>query len=86
MQAFLSNLSPVEIAIILIILFVIFGRKAFISLGRTSGETLKEIKNIKKNLSDAFEDEDKENKKWIFTGLEVKFHSRGRCNKKCLNQ
>jgi len=63
MQAFLSNLSPVEIAIILIILFVIFGRKAFISLGRTSGETLKEIKNIKKNLSDAFEDEDKENKK-----------------------
>lgn len=63
MQAFLSNLSPVEIAVILIILFILFGRKAFISLGRTGGETLKEIKNIKKNLSEAFEDEDKDKKK-----------------------
>lgn len=63
MQSFLNNLSPIEIAVILIILFVLFGRKAFISLGRTSGSTYKEIKNIKKNLTEALEDDgESENK------------------------
>ena len=57
MQAFLNNLSPVEIAVILIVLFIIFGRKAFISFGRTSGSTYKELKNIKKNLSEALEED-----------------------------
>lgn len=54
---FVKNLSPLEIGIIALIFLVLFGRKAFVSLGRTSGETLKEIKDIKKNFTEAVSDE-----------------------------
>lgn len=53
---FFKNMSPIEVTILLLIIFVVFGRKVFVSLGKTSGETYKEMKNIKKNLTDAFED------------------------------
>lgn len=63
MFSFLKNISPVEIGAIVVIVLVVFGTKAFISLGKTGGETLKEIKKIKKNFSDAVSDEEPQKSK-----------------------
>jgi Sec-independent protein translocase protein TatA len=56
MLNFLKNISSTELIILAVILLVFFGAKAFTTLGRTSGETFREIKKIKKNLTEAFED------------------------------
>jgi len=55
---FLKNISPTEITILAAILIVLFGSKVFISLGKTGGETLKEIKKIKKSFTEAIEDDE----------------------------
>ncbi len=60
---FFKNLSSTELIIIALILLLIFGSKAFISLGKTGGQTLKEIKKIKKNITDAVEDDNKSDNK-----------------------
>lgn len=52
---FIKNISPTEWIIIVFILVVLFGGKVMKALGRTSGETLKEIKGIKKTFTDAIE-------------------------------
>jgi len=62
MMNFIKNISPTELAIIAGIFIVLFGSKAFISLGKTSGESFREIKKIKRNLTDAFEDDDTKGK------------------------
>ena len=63
MPSFLRNISTTEILILAAILLLLFGRKAFISIAKTAGESLKEIKNIKKNVSKAVgvDDEDSNN-------------------------
>ncbi len=58
MLDFLKNISPTEITILAVILIVLFGSKVFISLGKTGGETLKEIKKIKKSFTEAVEDDE----------------------------
>ena len=63
MLNFLKNLSPTELIIIAVILIGLFGSKIFISLGRTAGESVKEIKNIKKSFTDVVEDSDKKEDK-----------------------
>lgn len=56
---FIKNISPTEIIIIVLILVVLFGGKAIAGrLARTSGETVKEIKKIKKEFTNALEDEE----------------------------
>ena len=60
---FIQNISPTEIAIIVLIFVVIFGRKFMMGLGKASGETLKEIKNISKNITNAVEGNETENEK-----------------------
>ena len=61
---FIKNISPTEIAIIAVILIVIFGAKLVIGLGKTSGETVREIKTIKKEFTKAIDIDDKKpNKK-----------------------
>lgn len=55
---FLKNISPIELIILASILIVLFGRKAFVALGKMSGETFKEIKTIRKGLTEAFEDDE----------------------------
>ena len=60
MLNFLKNISPIELVILATIIIVLFGSKFFVKLGKTSGESIREIKNIKKNLTDAFEDDDSE--------------------------
>lgn len=53
---FIKNISPVEIGVIAVILFIIFGRSIFIGIAKTSGETFKQIKGIKKSITEAIED------------------------------
>ncbi|MBN1169176.1 twin-arginine translocase TatA/TatE family subunit [Candidatus Woesebacteria bacterium] len=62
MFGFLKNLGPTEIIILAVILILLFGAKAFKSLAKTAGQSFKEMKNIKKNFTDAVEDGDKKSK------------------------
>lgn len=56
---FIKNISSTELIILVLILVVLFGAKAIVGLGRTSGEAVKELKNIKKEFTNAIEDDDK---------------------------
>ncbi|HJY98807.1 MAG TPA: twin-arginine translocase TatA/TatE family subunit [Patescibacteria group bacterium] len=57
MFGFLKNIGPTELIIIAIIVLFFFGRKIATMLGKTSGETLREIKNVKKTFTDAVSDD-----------------------------
>jgi len=61
MLNFIKNISSTEWIIIALILVILFGAKAVTGLAKTSGKTVKEIKNIKKNFKDAIEDDNKNN-------------------------
>ena len=66
MLNFIKNIGPVEWVVILLVLIIIFGRKILVSLGRASGETVRELKSVKKSLTDAVEGtEDKPEKKEV---------------------
>lgn len=52
MFQFLKNIGPMEWALITFILIVLFGSKIVKALGRTGGETFREIKNIKKSFTE----------------------------------
>lgn len=60
---FLKNISSTEIIIIVLILIVLFGGKALVSLGRTSGETVKELKKVKKEFTSALNDDEEDKSK-----------------------
>ncbi len=62
MLNFLKNLSPIEMLVIGGILLLIFGRKVFVKMGKSLGETFKEMKNVKKSVTSAFEDEGSDKK------------------------
>ena len=47
---FIKNIGPTELIIIALILIVIFGSKVMIGLAKTGGETVKEVKKIKKEF------------------------------------
>jgi len=55
---FVKNISPWELGAIALILVVIFGAKVVTNLGKTSGETFREIKKIKKTFTEAVQDDD----------------------------
>ena len=52
MLQFLRNIGPMEWALIALILIILFGGKLVKTLGKTTGETFKEIKNIKKSFDE----------------------------------
>lgn len=52
MMQFLRNIGPMEWALIALILIILFGSKVVKALGRTGGETFREIKNIKKSFTE----------------------------------
>lgn len=58
MLNFIKNISPIELGAIALILLVIFGATFVTKLARTSGETFKEIKKIKKTFKEAVDDEE----------------------------
>lgn len=51
MLNFFKTISTTEIVLIVLILVVLFGAKAIVKLGKTSGETVKEVKKIKKEFT-----------------------------------
>jgi len=57
MLNFLKNLSSTEVIVMVLILVAIFGGKVVTRLGRIGGETLKEIKNVKKSITEAVDDD-----------------------------
>lgn len=63
MLNFLQNISTTEIILIIIISLVIFGPKLVRGLGRTSGETLREVKKVKKEFTKALEDDGESSRK-----------------------
>lgn len=60
---FVKNISTTELIILVLILVILFGAKAAVGLGRTSGETVKEIKKIKNEFTNALGDDVKESGK-----------------------
>ena len=56
---FINNIGPTELIIIVLILLVFFGGRVITGLARTSGETVKEIKKIKKEFTNAVKDDDR---------------------------
>jgi Sec-independent protein translocase protein TatA len=56
---FIKNIGPTELIVIAIIILFFFGSKIAAKLGRASGETLKEIKKVKKSFNDAVGDDEK---------------------------
>lgn len=57
MLNFLKNIGPIELLAIGLILVALFGAKIVTSLGKTGGETFKEIRKIKKTFTEAIEDD-----------------------------
>lgn len=55
---FIKNVGPIEWAVIILVLVLLFGSKIVTKLGKTSGETVKEIKKVKKTFTDALEDDE----------------------------
>ena len=55
---FFKNLSTTEWIVILVIIFIFFGSKVLARLGKTGGETFREIKKVKNNFMDAVKDDD----------------------------
>lgn len=53
MLNFLKNLGPTELIIIGVILVVFFGSKKIANLGKTAGETTRELKKVKKEFGEA---------------------------------
>ena len=56
---FIKNISPLELGAIGLIAVALFGAKIVTNLGKTGGETFREIKKIKKTFTEAVEDDDK---------------------------
>ena len=59
---FLNNIGSTELIIVGVILLVLFGGKKLSELARGLGESGRELKNVKKEMTDAFNAEP-ENKK-----------------------
>lgn len=57
MLEFLKNIGPTEIIILLCVLVLIFGANTISNVAKKSGETLKEVKKIKKDIVEAAKDD-----------------------------
>ncbi|KKS98819.1 MAG: Sec-independent protein translocase protein TatA [Candidatus Woesebacteria bacterium GW2011_GWB1_43_14] len=53
MLNFVKNIGPTELIVLLAIVVILFGRKIAVGLGRSTGQSLKEIKKIKNELTGA---------------------------------
>jgi Sec-independent protein translocase protein TatA len=63
MLSFLNNIGPTEIIVIVAVLMLFFGSRVVKMLARSSGESMREIKKIKKTFSEPLEDIEEETKK-----------------------
>lgn len=55
---FIKNISSTELIILVLILVLLFGARVAVGLGKTSGQAVKELKNIKKEFHEAVNDND----------------------------
>lgn len=55
---FIKNISPTELIIVGVVLFVLFGSKAITKVGKSAGETMREMKKIKKSFISSMEDDE----------------------------
>lgn len=60
---FFNNIGSTELIIIGVILLVLFGGKKLSELARGIGESGRELKNVKKEMTNAFNDTEDESKK-----------------------
>lgn len=51
MLDFVKNIGPTEILVIAVIVILFFGSRIAVRIGRSSGETLKEIKKIRNEIT-----------------------------------
>ena len=63
MLNFFKNIGPTEIVILIAIVLIFFGSKLAVGIGRASGQTLKEIKKIKKEVTGVFDESDSKSDK-----------------------
>ena len=63
MLAFLKNIGPVEIIVVVAILLLFFGSRVVKMLARSAGESTRELKNIKKSLNESMKDIEEETDK-----------------------
>lgn len=54
---FIKNIGSTELIVLVLILVLLFGARAAVGFGKTSGEAVKELKKIKKEFSSAVEDD-----------------------------
>ena len=59
MFSFIKNITPVELGVIALIVIILFGSKIVIGMARAGGDTVKQIKKIKENITQAVEGEPK---------------------------
>lgn len=62
MLNFIKNVSPVEWLVLALLVIILFGRKFLIGIGKASGETVRELKHVKKSFTNAVEGEDEAGK------------------------
>lgn len=60
---FLNNIGSTELIIIGVILLVLFGGKKLSELAKGLGESGRELKNVKKEMTDAFNETEDESEK-----------------------
>lgn len=60
---FFNNIGSTELIIIGVILLILFGGKKLSELARGIGESGRELKNVKKEMADAFNDTENESEK-----------------------
>lgn len=53
----IKNVGSTEIIIILLVLVILFGANTISDMAKKGGETLKEVKKIKKDIIDATKDD-----------------------------
>jgi Sec-independent protein translocase protein TatA len=55
---FLHNIGPTELILLALILVFFFGAKVVVNLARTSGESVREIKKMKKEFVRVIKDDE----------------------------
>jgi Sec-independent protein translocase protein TatA len=63
MLSFLKNIGPTEIIVVVGVLLLFFGSSVVKMIAKSAGESVREIKKIKKNFSEPIEDIKKETEK-----------------------
>ena len=55
MLNFIKNIGPAEWLVLALIILILFGRRFLVGIGKASGDTLRELKHVKKDFTDAVE-------------------------------